>query len=94
LFDRLRHPYFTLLAMPGDRDLASIVDPLKRRFGSTLDVETLPHSPALSARYGTSDNRLFLIRPDGYVACKAAARDVSRLEEQLAHTLTAAARMM
>jgi len=94
LFDRLRHPYFTLLTMPGDRDLASIVDPLKRRFASTLAVETLPQSPALSARYGASDNRLFLVRPDGYVACKAAARDVAPLEEQLARTLTATAKMM
>jgi NADPH-dependent dioxygenase len=94
LFDRLRHPYFTLLAMPGDRDLTSIVEPVKRRFASALDVETLPRSPALSARYGASDNRLFLIRPDGYVACKAAASDVARLEEQLAHTLTPTARMM
>jgi NADPH-dependent dioxygenase len=94
LFDRLRHPYFTLLAMPGDGDLTSIVDPLRRRFASALDVETLPHSAALSARYGASDDRLFLVRPDGYVACKAAARDVTRLEEQLAHTLTATAKMM
>jgi hypothetical protein len=71
LFDRLRHPYFTLLAMPGDRDLTTVVDPLKRRFASALDVEIVPASPALSARYGASDNRLFLFRPDGYVACKA-----------------------
>jgi hypothetical protein len=94
LFDRLRHPYFTLLAMAGDGDLTSIVEPLKRRFSPLVAVEVLPRSNALAARYGASDNRLYLIRPDGYVACKAAAGDATRLQDHLAQTLTAAAKMM
>jgi len=83
LFDRLRHPYFTLLAMPGDGDLTSISDRLKKRFDACIDVEALPASAALARRYGPSDGRLFLIRPDGYVAFKARAGDAPLLENWL-----------
>ena len=88
LFDRLRHPYFTLLAMPGDRDLTSILEPLKNRLSQVGAVEMLPRSNALSARYGPSDNQLFLVRPDGYIAFKSAASDAALLEQYLARTLT------
>jgi len=83
LFDRLRHPYFTLLAMPGDRDLAPTVDRLRQRFPLVLATETLPRSEALSRRYGASDGRLFLVRPDGYVAFKARSEEATRLEGYL-----------
>lgn len=83
LFDRLRHPYFTLLAMPSERDLCSVTDHLERRFGAVLAVETLPTSEALARRYGVNDGRLFLVRPDGYLAFKAKAEEASLLEAQL-----------
>src|SRR5436190_1338981 len=83
LFDRLRHEYFTLLAMPGDRDLSPVVEPLKRRFSRVLAVETLPRSNALSRRYGPSDGRLILVRPDGYIGFKCAAAEAHVLEETL-----------
>jgi hypothetical protein len=89
LFDRLRHPYFTLLAMAGDDNLAPVCGRLKNRFRSCLEVETLPASAALARRYGQSDGRLFLIRPDGYVAFKARAADAPRLEAWLDGTLIA-----
>jgi 2-polyprenyl-6-methoxyphenol hydroxylase-like FAD-dependent oxidoreductase len=89
LFGRLRHPYFTLLAMPGDRDLAPVVDPIRRRFRAVVDVETLPASEALAARYGAHDGRLFLVRPDGYVAFKTPAAEAQRLERYLEQTLGA-----
>ena len=88
LFDRLRHPYFTLLAMPGDAVPDPILTTLRQRFGPVVDVETLPSSEALSRRYGAADGRLFLIRPDGYVAFKAAAADAHLLEAYLDATLT------
>jgi hypothetical protein len=87
LFDRLRHPYYTLLAMPGDEALESVLRPLERRFGPVLAAETLPRSAALSRRYGASDGRLYLIRPDGYVGFKARAADASALETHLAGVL-------
>jgi hypothetical protein len=80
--------------MPGDRDPTSVVEALKKRCAPVVTLEVLPKSPALSARYGASDNRIFLVRPDGYVAFKAAARDLALVEEYLAHTLTPAAKMM
>jgi hypothetical protein len=87
LFDRLRHPYFTLLAMPGRLDLAPILERVQARFGHCVAVEALPESAALIARYGQNDGRLFLVRPDGYVAGKAQAEDASVIEGWLARTL-------
>ncbi len=71
LFDRLRHPYFTLLAIGDGRDAAASADVLKRRFGDVLSVETVRPEAALSDRYGSGEGRLVLIRPDGYIASKA-----------------------
>jgi 2-polyprenyl-6-methoxyphenol hydroxylase-like FAD-dependent oxidoreductase len=88
LFDRLRHEYFTLLVMPGDRDLSPVVEPLKRRFSRMLAVETLPRSTALSRRYGPSDGRLILVRPDGYIGFKCAAAEAHLLEEALVGVMT------
>jgi hypothetical protein len=87
LFDRLRHEYFTLLAMPGTQPTSPAVDRLQRRFGSVLAAETLPASEALSKRYGPSDGRLFLVRPDGYVAFKCSAEQSPLLEASLSEML-------
>jgi 2-polyprenyl-6-methoxyphenol hydroxylase-like FAD-dependent oxidoreductase len=83
LFDRLRHEYFTLLVMPGGGDINPAVESLARRFAPVLTVEMLPKSAALSTRYGASDGRLFLVRPDGYVAFKSRADEVALLESHL-----------
>ncbi len=83
LFDRLRRPYFTLLAMAGEVDLTPIVAPIGERFGRTVQVETLPKSDALSRRYGANDGRLFLVRPDGYIDFKSRAQDAGLLETHL-----------
>jgi hypothetical protein len=87
LFDRMRHEYFTLLVMSGDRGISPEVAALQRRFSSVLAVETLPASEALSKRYGPGDGRLFLIRPDGYIGFKCAANEASLLEASLASSL-------
>ena len=87
LFDRLRHEYFTLLAMPNGGDGQSAVDSLGRRFGTVLAVQRLPKSAALSMRYGASDGRLFLVRPDGYVAFKSRADEMGLLEAYLGELL-------
>jgi hypothetical protein len=87
LFDRVRHEYFTLLAMPDGDDIGPSVTALGRRFGAVLKVETLPKSAALSGRYGASDGRLFLVRPDGYVAFKSRASEARFLEAHLSGIL-------
>ena len=92
LFDRLRHPYFTLLAMPEDRELGPVIAPLARRFGAALAVETLPRSEALTRRYGPHDGRLILIRPDGYLSFKATADEASLLEAHLGAMLPGSGR--
>jgi hypothetical protein len=56
---------------------------LETRFGPVLKAETLPKSEALSKRYGPSDGRLYLVRPDGYVACKARIDDHGFIEAYL-----------
>src|SRR5262249_14965822 len=89
LFDRLRHEYFTLMAMPGNRELSAVTDRLKRRFSAVLAVETLPRSEALSKRYGPCDARFFLVRPDGYIGFKCAADDAPLLEVRLDSVLSA-----
>jgi NADPH-dependent dioxygenase len=81
LYDRLHHPYFTLLSMPGGRATAPVVDRLRSRFGQVLAVETLPSSEALARRYGAS--ALYLVRPDGYVAGKARAENAASIESDL-----------
>jgi 2-polyprenyl-6-methoxyphenol hydroxylase-like FAD-dependent oxidoreductase len=83
LYDRLRHKYFTLLVMTGSTDPAPVVAPLAERFRGMLDVERLPESVALSRRYGPSDGRLYLVRPDGYLACKASAADAGAVHAYL-----------
>jgi hypothetical protein len=87
LFDRLRHGRFTLLVMPG-RDPDTAVAPLKKRFGRLVEVATLPRSEALDRRYGASDGRLVLIRPDGYLDFACRAEETSLLERHLASLLT------
>jgi NADPH-dependent dioxygenase len=88
LFDRLRHPYFTLLAMPGARDLSDVIDRLQRRFSRVVAIETLPRSEALSKRYGPGDGRLILVRPDGYIGFKCSANEAHLLEASLENVLT------
>ena len=87
LFDRLRHDYFTLLVMPSNGNVGPSIERLEKRFGSVLKAEILPTSAALSKRYGASDGRLFLVRPDGYIAFKSSADEASLLEEHLSRML-------
>jgi NADPH-dependent dioxygenase len=87
LFDRLRHEYFTLLAMPDPDGRYPVVERLKQRFSSVLAVEALPRSKALAKCYGPGDGRLILVRPDGYIGFKCAAAEVHMLETALENVL-------
>jgi 2-polyprenyl-6-methoxyphenol hydroxylase-like FAD-dependent oxidoreductase len=86
LFDRLRHQYFTLLVMPDGAGM-NPAERLETRFGAVVKAEVLPKSAALSRRYGPSDGRLFLVRPDGYVAFKSRADEAHLLEAHLGQVL-------
>jgi hypothetical protein len=87
LFDRLRHDYFTLLAMPDGGNPVSAIEPVDTRLGAVVKAEILPKSEALSKRYGTSDGRLFLVRPDGYIAFKCKIEEAGLLEAYLGRVL-------
>jgi 2-polyprenyl-6-methoxyphenol hydroxylase-like FAD-dependent oxidoreductase len=88
LFDSIRRPYFTLLAMPRDGAAPRATSELERRFAPVLTAATLPPSAALASRYGPTDGRVFLIRPDGYVGFKASAEDIPMLQKYLERTLS------
>jgi 2-polyprenyl-6-methoxyphenol hydroxylase-like FAD-dependent oxidoreductase len=88
LFDLTRHPRCTLLALPaterGGGKLELDLKPLAHRFKAVMDCHTVPPSDALSRRYGDGDHdRLFLLRPDGYVGFRCLATEVPRLEGHL-----------
>jgi NADPH-dependent dioxygenase len=83
LFDRLRHEYFTLLVMPREGERRSTLEGVQRRFPKVLTIDTLPGSEALSKRYGPSDGRLILVRPDGYIGFKCRAEESHLLERSM-----------
>jgi hypothetical protein len=74
--------------MPRDGAVSSDIERLQRRFPKVLAVETVPRSEALSKRYGPSDGRLILVRPDGYIGFKCRAEEAHLLEETLVRVLT------
>ncbi|HXS80601.1 MAG TPA: FAD-dependent monooxygenase [Gammaproteobacteria bacterium] len=88
LFDLTRHASCTLLVLPAREERQSALQaslaPLVWRFASVLELRAVPPSAALAARYGASgDDRLLLIRPDGYVGFRCKASDVGALEARL-----------
>jgi hypothetical protein len=88
LFDLTRHPSCTLLALPAREErgaaLQANLKGLVHRFAPVVNLHVVPPSPALAARYGAADDdRLFLLRPDGYVGFRCKADDVAALEARL-----------
>jgi len=91
LFDLLRHPGFTLLAVAGSEGNGEL-EQISRRFGDRysgiLHSRVLPGSPELEKYYGRYEqDRLYLIRPDGYVGYRCLAAEAGRLDEHLQSTL-------
>ena len=88
LFDLTRHASCTLLALPAREErgtaLQAGLKALVHRFARVVELRVVPPSPALAARYGASDDdRLLLLRPDGYVGFRCMASDVAALEARL-----------
>lgn len=93
LFHLLRHTGFTLLALKGgDRGTAetdAAIDSLQERFGSVLECHELSPSPDLDKQYGSGgEDRLFLIRPDGYIGYRCLSSEADRLASHLGEYLT------
>jgi len=90
LFDLLRHTGFTLLvASPAARvtaELGGFLERIGARFPRGLKVRVVPQSPA-QLTGGEAAAQLYLVRPDGYIALRAAEGDTARLESWLGSTL-------
>jgi NADPH-dependent dioxygenase len=93
LFDLTRHTGFTLLAMPAratpSEHTAQTLAALQQRFGAVLQSHCVPPSRALAQHYGfAGEDRLYLLRPDGYVGYCCVASEAVRLSADLAGMLT------
>ncbi len=90
LSDLMRHTGFTLLAaLPTETvtsNLAAFLDRVGARYARCLKTRTLPNAPA-DLIAGSTAGQLYLVRPDGYVALRAAEQDAARVEDWLASTL-------
>ena len=89
VFDFFRHTGFTLLALPAGVRSAAATDEAVRsmtaRFGAVLRSHDVPHAPEVAKHYGTSArDRLFLVRPDGYVGYACYADEADLLATHLA----------
>jgi hypothetical protein len=98
LFDTTRHTSFTLLVLPGSRrahggrlqvELSNAaLERIEQRFPRVVRTHHLPVSSALERAYGgVVEDRLLLIRPDGYVGFHCLAGEVARLETHLSQLL-------
>jgi NADPH-dependent dioxygenase len=88
LFAATRGTGYTLLGIPGSTarpgTLAVVLQDLQRRFASVLSSHLLPAGADLARRYGSgAADRLYLIRPDGYVACRAMADEAALIAAHL-----------
>jgi NADPH-dependent dioxygenase len=94
LFDFTRHTHFTLLLLAATAEgaapgRAELLRHATKRFHGQLEAHVVPPSPALAAHYGKDTrDRLFLLRPDGYVAFRCLTSDAERLEAHLADLVT------
>jgi 2-polyprenyl-6-methoxyphenol hydroxylase-like FAD-dependent oxidoreductase len=86
----LREPTFHLLVLAGhgvERDDAQrLVENVGHRYGPLIAVHLIPAAPGtarLYARFGVRTAGYFLVRPDGYLACRSASLDGHSLAEYL-----------
>lgn len=88
LFELTRHPRCTLLALSASAAAQPALDAslkgLAHRFAQVVELRHVRPSAALAQRYGASDeDRLLLLRPDGYVGFRGRASDLPALEAHL-----------
>jgi len=76
-----------LLEASADRQpaRAELLRHVTKRFPGLVEAHVVPPSPSLAKHYGTdSRDRLFLLRPDGYVGFRCLASEAPQLEAYLA----------
>ena len=88
LFDLTRHTGFTLLVLPGknsDRQKSlAVLNNFATRYADLLHCHALESSVELTRSLGTDeDDRLLLIRPDGYVGYRCSIGHADRLKAHL-----------
>ena len=89
LYDCTRHPDFTLLAIcASDSDKCYEVEEVTRRIGlryePLLRVQVVNLEPGLEKYYGGEKrDRLYLIRPDGYIGYRCLVSELDQLENYL-----------
>jgi len=93
LFDFTRHTHFTLLLLEASADRqparAELLRHVTKRFHGLVEAHVVAPSSALAAHYGTdARDRLYLLRPDGYVGFRCLASEAEHLEAHLAEMLT------
>lgn len=93
LFGLTRHTRFTLLAMPGtDGDSANTdrsLQDLQERFDPALACHRLDTSAELERYYGRGpEDRLYLVRPHGYIGDRCLASEVDHVNAYLGEFLT------
>jgi 2-polyprenyl-6-methoxyphenol hydroxylase-like FAD-dependent oxidoreductase len=88
LFDLTRHTGFTLVTLPGTAAARhpsnDVLDDIGARFGDLVRCQSLEPSAALGDVFGTdADDRLYLIRPDGYLGHRCRLERVGSLGAHL-----------
>jgi hypothetical protein len=92
LYDLTRHTGFTLFvlrnAMSRDGEAEHSLARLQERFGQVVKTHELRNSAAVGRHYGsTQHDRVFLVRPDGYVGFRGALSELPLLEAHLSSML-------
>ncbi len=88
VFGLMRHPGFTLLALPGTSgnraETAAVLDVFRSRYGDLMRCHALEHSAGLARIFGdAAEDRLLLIRPDGYLGYRCRVEAAEGLERHL-----------
>ena len=88
LFELARHPGFTLVALPGRASDGQVSDEalerVRARHGDLVHCHALEPAGGLTRAFGSDDeDRLLLIRPDGYLGYRCRVGDSDRLERHL-----------
>jgi len=93
LYDFTRHTNFTLLLLEASADRqparAELLRHVTKRFHGLVEAHVVSPSPAVAKEYGNDTrDRLYLLRPDGYIGFRCLASEAERLEAHLADTLS------
>lgn len=92
LYQLMRHTRFTLLLLRGTRSRQGreneALNGFNVRFGHVVETQDVGGAGDIGRRYGsTAHDRLYLIRPDGYIGFRSALSELPALEARLGSQL-------